>query len=150
MFEKNWIDKDALNTPPLQEPRSVSAVYVDQLNIFDTQLHFDDAVIYFQIWDDGQNTSQALGWSADLKGYKSFSATVMYKWLTEEEAAVELNTTVDMLTPEKFDEMYEKVWTSYRKRADAGINNKNSAVASSSSLWTFALLSVFGMLLGKW
>jgi len=42
MFEKNWIDKDALTTPPLQEPRSVSAVYVDQLNIFDTQLHFDD------------------------------------------------------------------------------------------------------------
>ena len=58
MFEKNWIDKDALTTPPLQEPRSVSAVYVDQLNIFDTQLHFDDAVIFFQIWDDGQNTSR--------------------------------------------------------------------------------------------
>ena len=39
MFAKNWINKDALNTPPLQEPRSVSAVYVDHLNIFD--IHVD-------------------------------------------------------------------------------------------------------------
>ena len=96
MFAKNWINEDAIDTPPLQEPRSV-----DQLNIFDTQLHFEDAVIFFQIWDDGQNKSQALGWSTDLKGFKSFSSTVMYYWVTTEEAAIELNITVDMLALQK-------------------------------------------------
>jgi len=140
MFAKNWINKDAVDTPPLQERRSVSAVYVDQLNIFDAQLHFEDAVIFFQIWDDGQNKSQAMGWAADLKGFKAFSAAVMYHWLTAEEAAIELNTTADMLTPENFDDMYARVWNSYMKRTD--VKENDSAAYSIVGVWNFVMFTL--------
>jgi hypothetical protein len=151
MFAKNWINKDAIDTPPLQEPRSVSAVYVEQLNIFDAQLHFEDAVIFFQIWDDGQNKSQAMGWASDLRvnGSKAFSAAVMYHWLTAEEAAIDLNTTADMLTPEKFDEMYARVWNSYRKRTDVK-ENASAAASSIVGVWDWyglVLVTLFPVLL---
>ena len=95
----------------------VSAVFVEQLNVFEGQFHanVDDWVSRF--WDDGRKTAPYLAWEGHDEGdmnpnaaTSSFSAFGEITWMSADEVAQLLNTTVDEFTPEKFKQVYLDTW----------------------------------------
>ena len=95
----------------------ISAVLVEQQNIFEGQFHAnaDDWVSRF--WDDGHKTVPTLTWEGHDEGdmspnaaTSSLSAFGEMTWMSVEEVAQLFNTSVDEFTPEKFKQAYLDTW----------------------------------------
>ena len=95
----------------------VSAVFGEQLNVFDGQYHYntDDWVIRY--WDDGRKTVPRIGWEGHDEGDMSANAaTSSYSnfgevtWMPVEEVAQLFNMSTDEFTPDKFRQVYEDTW----------------------------------------
>jgi len=116
--------------------RGVSAVYVEQLNVFEGQYHVnaDDSVDRW--FDDGSKTSPTIGWEGHDEGDMSANAATASwslfggnTWMTVEEVAQLLNTSTDEFTPEKFNQVYEDVWTKEHEK-EAASDNPNAGAES--------------------
>lgn len=92
----------------------ISAVYVDQLNIFQGELHnnADNWITLF--WDDGRATTPSIGFETHDAGdmhpnalTSAYSARGEFAWLSTSEAEALLNMT---LTPEQFTKVYNETW----------------------------------------
>ena len=95
----------------------ISAVFVEQLNVIEGQLHgnTDDWVIRY--WDDGRPSMPYIGWEGHDEGDLSpnaatsaWSSVGEFIWTSVEDVAKLLNTTADEFTPETFKQVYANVW----------------------------------------
>ncbi len=67
----------------------------------------------------------AIGWEVHDEGdtihpnaaTSSFSGVVKFSWISVDEAANMLGNEADDFIPERFDEIYEEVWTSHAPHA---------------------------------
>ncbi len=97
--------------------RGISAVFVEQLNVFEGQLHSntDDWVVRY--WDSGLKTAPWIAWEGHDEGDMASNAATSsvstfgeITWMSIEEVAQLFNTTVDTFSPEKFKQVYEEAW----------------------------------------
>ncbi len=95
----------------------ISAVYVEQLSVFEGQLHQNTDDWIFRYWDDGRETAPTIGWEGhdegDMSpnaGTASLSAFGEFAWMSVEEVAQLLNKSVDEFTPETFKQVYKNTW----------------------------------------
>lgn len=95
----------------------ISAVFVEQLNTFEGQLHINTDDLVLRYWDDGRKTMPMIGWEGHDQGDMSANAatsSLSYfgetTWTSVEEVAQLLNTTVDEFTPETFKQVYKDNW----------------------------------------
>ena len=95
----------------------ISAVFVEQQNIFEGQTHTDTDDWVFRYWDDGRKTSPLIAWEGhdegDMNpnaGSSSFSAFAELTWMSVEEVAQLFNASVDEFTPETFKQVYLDTW----------------------------------------
>ena len=109
--------------------RSISAVFVEQQNIFEGQVHTDTDDHLYRYWDDGQKNAPVLGWEGHDEGdmspnaaTSSFSSFGQITWMSVEEVAQQFNTSVDEFTPETFKQSYLKTWIKTHEEEAAGKN----------------------------
>ncbi len=95
----------------------ISAVFVEQLNVFEGQLHSDTDDWVYRYWDDGRTTTPMLVWEGHDEGDMSPNAATSsvsgfgeMTWMSVDEVAQLFNTTVDEFTPEKFKQVHLKTW----------------------------------------
>ena len=95
----------------------ISAVFVEQLNVFEGQLHQDTDDWVSRFWDDGRKTVPAIAWEGHDEGdmspnaaTSSFSAFAEVTWMSVEEVAQLFNRSVDEFTPETFKQVYLDTW----------------------------------------
>ena len=114
--------------------QGVSAVFVEQLNVFECQRHSntDDKVIRY--WDDGRKTMPRIAWEGHNEGdmhpnaaTASWSAFAEGTWMTVEEVAQLLNTSTDAFTPDKFKQVYMDTWIKEHKEEAAEKNPNTEA-----------------------
>ena len=100
--------------------RSISAVYVEQLNIFQGQLHSNTDNYVYRYWDSGLNRVPWIRWEGHDEGDMASNAATSSRsnfgeitWMSVEEVTQLFNTTVavDEFTPETFNQVYEDAWT---------------------------------------
>ena len=110
----------------------VSAVFVEQLNIFECQLHSNTDGYTIRYWDDGRKTMPRLGWEGHDEGdmsanaaTSSWSAFVQGTWMSIGEVAQLLNTSTDEFTPEKFKQVYLDTWIKEHEK-EAAEKNPNA------------------------
>ena len=110
----------------------VSAVYVEQLNVFEGQLHpnTDDRVARY--WDDGRKVMPRIGWEGHDEGdmhpnaaTSSLSVFGEFTWVSVEEVAQLFNTTTDEFTPKKFKQVYLDTWIKGHEK-EAATDNPNA------------------------
>ena len=96
---------------------SISAVFVEQLNVFEGQLHVDTDDIIWRYWDDGRNVMPMIGWEGHDEGDMNPNAATSsvsqfgdVTWMSVDEVAQLLNKTVDEFTPETFKQVYVNTW----------------------------------------
>ena len=95
----------------------ISAVYVEQTNVFEGQYHMDTDDNTWRFWDDGRKTMPMIAWEGHDEGdmspnaaASSFSRFAQITWMSVEEVAQLFNTSVDEFTPEKFKQAYLDTW----------------------------------------
>ncbi len=95
----------------------ISAVFSEQLNIFQGQYHSNTDDYVWRYWDDGSKTAPTIGWEGHDEGdmasnaaTASWSAFREITWMSVEEVAQLLNKSADEFTPEKFTQVYEDTW----------------------------------------
>ena len=103
--------------PPLTFTQDISAVFVEHLNIFEGQYHGNTDDYVYRYWDDGRKTMPTLGWEGHDEGdmissaaTSSWSTFGEITWMSTEEVAQLLNTSVDEYTPENFKQVYKDTW----------------------------------------
>ena len=110
----------------------ISAVFVEQLNIFEGQFHsnVDDWVVRY--WDDGRKTMPTIAWEGHDEGdlnpnaaTSSWSNFGQVTWMSVDEVAQLFNTSVDEFTPETFKQVYLNTWIKDHEK-EAAENNPNS------------------------
>jgi hypothetical protein len=110
----------------------ISAVYVEQQNIFEGQIHenADDWVTRY--WDDGRKTMPWIAWEGHDEGdmapnaaTASWSAFGDFTGLTVEEVAQMLNRSVGEFTPETFKQVYQNAWIKQHEK-EAATDNPNA------------------------
>ena len=92
----------------------ISAVFVEQLNLFEGTLNTNSDDVVVRWWDDGRKTMPYVGWETADEGDKSpnaatsaWSATGTFTWMSTEEVSTLLNMTIaDM----DFDKVYANAW----------------------------------------
>ncbi len=96
---------------------SISAVYVEQLNVFEGQFHSNTGDWVARYWDDGRKTMPMIAWEGHDEGdmspnaaTSSFSSFRDLTWISVEEVAQLFNTSVDEFTSETFKQVYEDAW----------------------------------------
>ncbi len=95
----------------------ISAVFVEPLNVFEGQVHSNTDDWIDRFWDSGLKTApfNALeghdeGDTSSNAATSSWSGFGEYTFMSVEEAAQLLNTTVDEFTPAKFKQVYRDTW----------------------------------------
>ena len=95
----------------------ISAVYVEQQNIFEGQYHRNTDDYVFRFWDDGRKAMPTIGWEGHDEGDMSPNAATSAgssinedNWMPVEEVAQLFNTSTDEFTPDKFKQAYEDTW----------------------------------------
>ena len=95
----------------------ISAVFVEQLNVFEGQFHANIDGWVYRYWDDGRKTMPAIAWKGHDEGdIRPNAATTSRSgfgdrtFMTVEEVAQLFNTSVDEFTPEKFKQVYFDTW----------------------------------------
>jgi hypothetical protein len=92
----------------------ISAVFVEQLNLFEGTIHTNSDDVVLRWWDDGRKTMPSVGWETTDEGDKNlnaatsaWSAIIKITWMSTEEVSTLLNKTkADM----EFDKVYTKAW----------------------------------------
>ena len=109
----------------------ISAVFVEQLNIFEGQTHANTDGWVFRYWDDGRKTMPVIGWKGHDEGdmrpnaaTSSVSQFAEETWMSVEEVAQLFNTSVDEFTPEKFKQVYQNTWIKEHEK-EAATQNPN-------------------------
>jgi hypothetical protein len=109
----------------------ISAVYVEQQNIFEGQLHSSTDDYALRYWDDGSKTAPTIGWEGHDEGDMTPNAATSSLsnfgeliWVSVEEVAQLFNTSVDEFTPEKFKQVYMNIWIK-EHAVEAETNNPN-------------------------
>ena len=107
----------------------ISAVFVEQLNVFEGQYHLDTDDWVHRFWDDGRKTTPTIAWEGHGEGdmspnaaTSSFSGFIDYTWMSDDEVAQLFNTSVDEFTPEKFKQVHSDAWTKDHEKEAAGQN----------------------------
>ena len=107
----------------------ISAVFVEQLNIFECQIHADTAAWSGRFWDDGSETSPLIMWEGHDEGdmspnaaSSSWSASGEMIWTSVDEVAQLFNTSVDEFTPETFKQVYMNTWIKTHEYEAANAN----------------------------
>ena len=97
--------------------RSISAVFVEQKNVFEGQFHMNTDDFVWRFWDDGRKTVPTISWEGHDEGdmspnaaTSSYSGFGELNWMSVDEVALLLNRTVDQFTPEKFKQVYLDTW----------------------------------------
>ena len=107
----------------------ISAVYVEQLNVFEGQFHADVDDWVARYWDDGRKTVPEIAWEGHDEGdmspnaaTSSWSSFGELTWLSVDEVAKLFNTTVDDFTPETFKQFYLDTWIKAHEKEAAEKN----------------------------
>ena len=97
--------------------QGISAVFVEQLNVFEGQFHADTDDNTWRFWDDGRKTMPYIGWEGHDEGdmhpnagSSSWSAFGEMTWMSVDEVAQLFNTSVNEFTPETFKQVYYDTW----------------------------------------
>ena len=95
----------------------ISAVFMEQLNVFEGQTHADTDDWVVRYWDDGRKTMPMIGWKGHDEGdmgpnasTRSFSSFGGMTWSSADEVAQLFNASVDEFTPETFKQIYLDTW----------------------------------------
>ena len=111
--------------------QGISAVFVEQLNVFDGQFHSNTDDNTYRYWDDGRKKMPMNGWEGhdegDMNpnaGTSSFSQFGEVTWMSVDEVAQLFNTSIDEFTPEKFKQVYYDTWIKDHEE-EAAISNPN-------------------------
>lgn len=95
----------------------ISAVFSEQQNIFEGQVHINTDDFVYRYWDDGRKTAPMIAWEAHDEGdMASNAATASWSafgdntWMSVDEVAQLLKKSVDEFTPEKFKQVYNDTW----------------------------------------
>jgi len=109
----------------------ISAVYAEQLNVFEGQYHSNTDDYVWRYWDDGSKTAPTIGWEGHDEGdmasnaaTASWSSSREITWMSVEEVAQLLNKSVNEFTPEKFKQVYMDTWIKGHEE-EATENNPN-------------------------
>ena len=107
----------------------ISAVFVEQLNVFEGQYHSDTDDWVHRFWDDGRKTMPTIMWEGHDEGdmnpnaaTSSLSGFVDYTRVSVDEVAQLLNTSVDEFTPEKFKQVHLDTWIKLHEKEAAEEN----------------------------
>ncbi len=110
----------------------VSAVYVEQHNIFEGQYHSNTDDNTYRYWDDGRKIVPTIGSEGHDEGDMSPNAATAswssfgeITWMSIEEVAQLLNTTVHDFSPEKFKQVYKETWVKDHED-EAALDNPNA------------------------
>ena len=111
----------------------ISAVFVEQLNIFEGQYHLDTITDFaVRYWDDGRRTMPGIIWEGHDEGdmapnfaTKSESQFAEGTWMSVEQVAQLFNTSTDAFTPDKFKQVYKETWIKEHE-FEAAADNPNS------------------------
>ena len=110
----------------------ISAVFVEQLNVFEGQYHVDTDDNTWRFWDDGRKTMPTIAWEGHDEGdmnpnaaTSSFSVFGGIDWMSADDVAQFFNTSVDQFTPEKFKQVYKDMWFKVHE-AEAATKNPNT------------------------
>ena len=114
--------------------RSISSVFVEQLNVFAGQIHINTDDWAIRYWDGGRKSVPQFGFEGHDEGdmsanaaTSSFSSFAENTWMTVEEVAQLLNTTVDDFSLEKFNQVYNDTWIKEHEK-QAASQNPNTEV----------------------
>lgn len=95
----------------------VSAVYVEQTNVFEGQIHGNTDDYAIRYWDSGLETMPRIGWEGTDEGDASANAATSssstfgeFTWMSAEEAAELANMTTTEVTSGAFETVYSKTW----------------------------------------
>jgi hypothetical protein len=101
----------------------MSAVFVEQQNVFEGQFHGNTDDIIWRYWDDGLKTVPMIGWEGHDEGdmhpnaaTSSVSHFGQMTWMSVDEAAQLVNTSADEFTPETFKQVYKDTWITWKKQ----------------------------------
>ena len=107
----------------------ISAVYVEQLNVFEGQFHADIDDWVARYWDDGRKTVPEIAWEGHDEGdmnpnaaTSSWSSFGELTWMSVDEVAQLFNMSVDEFTPEKFKQVYLDTWIEAHEKEAAEKN----------------------------
>ena len=109
----------------------ISAVYVEQLNVFEGQFHADTDDWVARFWDDGRNAAPFIVWEGHDEGdmspneaTSSLSGFGEATWMSVDEVAQLFNMSVDEFTPETFKQIYLDTWIKDHEK-EAATQNPN-------------------------
>ena len=112
----------------------ISAVFVEQLNVFEGQYHSNNDDFIIRYWDDGRKTMSRLAWEGHDEGdmhpnaaTSSLSLFGEITWMPVEEVAQLFNLSTDEFTPETFRQVYTDVWIKTHKEEAATDNPYSDA-----------------------
>jgi hypothetical protein len=107
----------------------ISAIFVEQLNVFQGQYHSNTDDWVYRYWDSGLKTMPMIGWEGHDEGDMSANAATSSwsgfagnVWMTVEEVAQLFNTSTDEFTPDKFKQIYEETWIKQHEFEEASDN----------------------------
>ncbi len=107
----------------------ISAVFVEQLNIFEGQYHSNTDGWSNRYWDSGLKTAPYIAWEGHDEGdmapkaaTRAHSGFGEYTWMSAEVVAQLFNTSIDEFTPEKFKQVYENAWIKEHEEEAASDN----------------------------
>ena len=120
--------------------KSLSASFNAQANMFNMVSHTNTDNYAMLYSDTGLSTMPLLAWEAHDEGDRasnadtsSWSMVGQVTWISTEEAARLLNINATDFNPEKFDEIYEKVWNDHHAYAAAQQTSTDTDTESSTS-----------------
>ena len=109
----------------------ISAVFAEQLNVFEGQYHANTDDWVTRYWDSGLKTMPMIGWEGHDEGDLSANAATAswsnygeITWMTDAEVAQLLNKSADKFTPANFKQVYEDTWIKEHEK-EAAENNPN-------------------------
>ena len=113
---------------------AISAVYVEQLNVFEGQAHTNTDDYVNRFWDDGRKSTPGIEWEGHDEGdmhpnaaTSSHSAFGESTWMSVEEVAQLFNTSTDEFTPDKFKQVYLNTWIKDHEKEAAEKNPNTNA-----------------------
>jgi hypothetical protein len=109
----------------------ISAVFAEQLNVFQGQVHYNTDDLVHRYWDDGHKVVPQIGWEGHdgdthpNAATSSLSLFGEYTWMSVEGVAKLLNISVDEFTPERFKQVYVDAWIKGHEE-EASLDNPNT------------------------
>ncbi len=96
----------------------LSAVFVEQSNLFEVEIHNNADNLVGRYWDDGRPTMFGHTWATNDAGsshpnaaMNAFSLVDEATWVSVDEMAESFNVTTSEFTPETFKKVYQEAWS---------------------------------------